>query len=131
MPKKTIFLHTIAIWSAKKQCRHFVSILHHPSPVFLANTTAIAFVLLCNSRFNFHCYTQHEATPTQKLARQWQLQPSTTSSAKDYEGHSLVQSSFAQYSRNTPGAPCKQKQTYVILLWQNIHSSFFRTIQHR
>ena len=95
-------MHTIAIWSAKKQCRHFVSILHHPSPVFLENTTAAAFVLLCSSRFNFHCYTQHEATPTQKLARQWQLQPSTTSSAKDYAGHSLAQSSFAELP-NTEG----------------------------
>ena len=31
----------------------------------------MAFVLLRNSRFNFHCYTQHEAMPTQKLARKW------------------------------------------------------------
>ena len=29
----------------------------------------MAFVLLRNSRFNFHCYTQREATPTQKSAR--------------------------------------------------------------
>ena len=29
------------------------------------------FVLLRNSRFNFHCYTQREATPTQKSARKW------------------------------------------------------------
>ena len=32
---------------------------------------SLAFVLLRNSRFNFHCYTQHEATPTQKLGRKW------------------------------------------------------------
>ena len=31
----------------------------------------VAFVLLRNSRFNFHCYTQREATPTQKSARKW------------------------------------------------------------
>ena len=29
----------------------------------------MAFVLLHNARFNFHCYTQCEATPTQKLAQ--------------------------------------------------------------
>ena len=47
--------------------RHFFSTLHPLSTVFFA--TALAFVLLRNSRFNFHCYTQREATPTQKLAR--------------------------------------------------------------
>ena len=31
----------------------------------------LAFVLLRNSRFNFRCYTQREATPTQKSARKW------------------------------------------------------------
>ena len=54
----------------------------------------VAFVLLCNSRFNFHCYTQCESTPTQKSARKWQLRPLATSCAKDYKGHSLVQTSF-------------------------------------
>ena len=51
----------------------FFPILHSLSPVILANTAVVAFVLLCNSRFNFHCYTQHEPTPTQKLAQKWQL----------------------------------------------------------
>ena len=50
-------------------------ILHHLSPVFLANATVVAFVLLCNSRFTFHCYTQGEPMPTQKSAQKWQLQP--------------------------------------------------------
>ena len=36
--------------------------------VIFATATILAFVLLRNSRFNFHCYTQREATPTQKLA---------------------------------------------------------------
>ena len=31
----------------------------------------VTFVLLCNSRFNFHCYTQREAMPTQKSAWKW------------------------------------------------------------
>ena len=38
-----------------------------------ANTTVVAFVLLRNCRFSFHCYTQHEAAPTQKSAPKWQL----------------------------------------------------------
>ena len=71
------------------------------SPVFFANVTAVAFVLLCNSRFNFHCYTQCEAMYTQKLARKWELQPFATSCAKDSERHSLVQTSFAELPNNT------------------------------
>ena len=50
---------------------HFSSALHPLSPVIFATATALAFVLLRNSRFNSHCYTQREATPTQKLARKW------------------------------------------------------------
>ena len=37
--------------------------------VIFATATVLAFVLLRNSSFNFHCYTQREATPTQKSAR--------------------------------------------------------------
>ena len=49
--------------------RHFFSNLHPLSLVIFATATVLAFVLLRNSRFNFHCYTQREATPTQNLAR--------------------------------------------------------------
>ena len=49
--------------------RHFF--FHPPSLVIFATATVVAFVLLRNSRFNFHCYTQREATPTHKLARKW------------------------------------------------------------
>ena len=42
---------------------------HHLSPVIFANATIMPFLLLHNSMFNFHCYTQREATPTQKSAR--------------------------------------------------------------
>ena len=51
--------------------RHFVSTLHPLSPVIFAAATVVAFVLLCNSWFNFHCYTQREATPTQKSVQKW------------------------------------------------------------
>ena len=46
-------------------------LVHPPSP-FPGNfgtVTVVAFVLLRNSRFNFRCYTQREATLTQKSAR--------------------------------------------------------------
>ena len=47
------------------------STLHPLSPVIFATATVVAFVLLRNSRFNFPCYTQRQATPTQKSARKW------------------------------------------------------------
>ena len=65
---KTHFVYKLAIfWSAKKTL-----FFHPPSPFhgnFFFTATVLAFVLLRNSRFNFHCYTQSEATPTQKSAR--------------------------------------------------------------
>ena len=51
--------------------RHFFPTLHPLSLVFFATATVLAFVLLRNSRFNFHCYTQREAMPTQKSAWMW------------------------------------------------------------
>ena len=59
-------------WSSDQaRTTDFFSTLHLLSWVILATATVVAFVLLHNSRFNFHCYTQREATPTQKLARKW------------------------------------------------------------
>ena len=49
----------------------FLPTLHPLSPVIFATATVVALVLLRNSRFSFHCYTQREATPTQKSARKW------------------------------------------------------------
>ena len=70
MPPNAFFSpHELAIfWSAKKRRKDIFS---HLVPVIFATATVVAFVLLCNSRFNFHCYTQREATPTQKPARKW------------------------------------------------------------
>ena len=64
------FFYELAIfWSAKKQHKDtFFPTLHPLSTVIFATATVLAFVLLHNSRFNFHCYAQHEATPTQKSA---------------------------------------------------------------
>ena len=65
-----IFFYELAIfWSAKKKNDAktlFFPTLHPLSTVIFATATVLAFVLLRNSRFNFHCYTQREATPTQK-----------------------------------------------------------------
>ena len=52
----------------------------------------MAFLPPHSSRFNFHSYAQCEPTPPQKLAQKLQLQPFT----KDYGGHSLLQTSFAE-----------------------------------
>ena len=49
----------------------FFSTLHPLSPVIFATATEVALVLLRSSMFNFHCYTQCEASPTQKSARKW------------------------------------------------------------
>ena len=48
--------------------RHLFSTLHPLSLAIFATATVVAFVLLHNSRFNFHCYTHCEATRSQKSA---------------------------------------------------------------
>ena len=69
-PKTHFFLRTRDLLVSKKTMkRHFFSTLHPISMVILASATVLAFVLLHDSRFNFYCYTQREATPTQKSAR--------------------------------------------------------------
>ena len=47
----------------------FFTTLHPLSTVIFATATVLTFVLLRDSRFSFYCYTQREATPTQKSAR--------------------------------------------------------------
>ena len=70
MPQNAFFLRTRDfLVSQKTTQRHFFSTLHPLSTVFFATATVLAFVLLRDSRFNSHCYTQREATPTQKSAR--------------------------------------------------------------
>ena len=65
-----LFYELPIFWSAQKTTqKHFFSTLHPLSTVIFATATVLAFVLLRNSRFNFHCYTEREATPTQKSAR--------------------------------------------------------------
>ena len=78
----------------------FFSIGHHLSPVILTNATVVAFVLLHNSRFSFHCYTQRELVHTQKSAWKCQLRPFMISCAKDYKRHLLMQTSFTESPNN-------------------------------
>ena len=67
---KRIFLRTRDLLISPKTTQtHFLFTLHPLSTVIFATATVLAFVLLRNSNFNFHCYTQREATPTQKSAR--------------------------------------------------------------
>ena len=72
MPQNAFFLRTRDLLVSQKTTqRHFFSTLHPLSTVIFATATVLAFVLLRDYRFNFHCYTQREATPTQKSARKW------------------------------------------------------------
>ena len=64
-----IFFLRPRVSQKKTMQTHFFPTLHPLSTVIFATATVLAFVLLRNSRFNFHCYTQREATPTQQSAR--------------------------------------------------------------
>ena len=67
-PRMHFFTHSQSSSQSKNDTKTLFSALHSLSPVIFATATVVAFVLLRNSRFNFHCYTQREATPTQKSA---------------------------------------------------------------
>ena len=72
MPQNIFFHELVIFWSGKKNdAKTLFSTLHPLSLVIFATATVLAFVLLRNFRFNSQCYTQCEATPTQKLARGW------------------------------------------------------------
>ena len=88
MPKNAFSLRTRNLLVSQKTTqRHFIFTLHPLSTVIFATATVLAFVLLRNSSFNFHCYTQHEATPTQKSARK------CTATSRDFFAERL-QSAF-------------------------------------
>ena len=102
VPKKHIISTNNLLVSQKMMQRHSFSTLHPLSPVLFATATVVALVLLHNSRFNFHCYTQREAMPTQKSARKWRCE---LSCAKNYKGHSLVHTSFTEPSIHNGVSP--------------------------
>ena len=95
MPQDAFFHELTIFWWAKNDTKTFFSHPPSPFPGNFCNCNS-GGVLLCNSRFKFHCYTQHEATPTQKLARKWRCNLSWLLMQKDYKGHSLVQTSFTE-----------------------------------
>ena len=58
MPQNAFFLWTRDLFVSQKMTqRHFFHTLHPLSTVVFATATVLAFVLLRDSRFNFHCYT--------------------------------------------------------------------------
>ena len=73
MPQNAFIPRTRDLLVSKKTTQRHSFFTHPPppSPVIFATATVVAVVLLRNSRFNFHFYTQHEVTPTQKSARKW------------------------------------------------------------
>ena len=88
MPQNAFFLRTRDLLVSQKTTqRHFIFTLHPLSTVIFATATVLAFVLLRNFSFNFHCYTQREATPTQKSARK------CAATSRDFFGERL-QSAF-------------------------------------
>ena len=74
------------------------------SPVIFATATVVAFVLLHNSRFNFHCYNLHteRSNAYSEIGLEVMLQPLTTSCMKNYKGHSLMQTSFTEPPNKYP-----------------------------
>ena len=83
----------------------FLSTFHPLSLAIFETATVVAFVLLHNSRFNFHCYTQREAMPTQKSARKWHCDLSQLLAWKITKGiHSCK-----------PASPNRPKET--LYLW--------------
>ena len=69
MPQNPFFPQIRDLLVSQKMTQTLFSTLHPLSLVIFATATVVAFVLLRNSRFNFHCYTQCEAMPTQKSAQ--------------------------------------------------------------
>ena len=59
MPQNAFFLRTCDLLVSQKTTqRHLFPTLHPLSMVIFATATVLAIVLLRDSRFNFHCYTQ-------------------------------------------------------------------------
>ena len=122
VPQNAFFLQTRDLLvSQKTMQRHFFSALHPLSMVNFATATVLAFVLLRDSRFNFHYYTQREATPTQKLARM------CAATSHDFLCERL-QSAFTlanQLRRIAQYAVAKPCYVYIYMLWPNVYVTDF------
>ena len=106
---KTHFFHELVIfWPAKKL--HKDTFTHPPSP-FPGNFCNCNSGGICTApRFNFHCYTQHETMPIQKLAQTWRCDLSQLLAWKITKGiHSCKPASL-----NRPIGPCHHSWVPVI-----------------
>ena len=65
-PRTHFFTNLQSSGQPKNNTKTLFSTLHPLSQVIFATASVVAFVLFHSSRFKFHCYTQREATPTQK-----------------------------------------------------------------
>ena len=111
MPQNAFFLRTHdRLVSQKTTQKHFLSTLHPLSTVIFATATVLVFVLLRDSRFNFDCYTQREATPTQKSARKCAATSRDFLSKRLQSAFTLVNQlrRIAQYTGVVLLCPCKQ-----------------------
>ena len=70
--------------------------------IFFAAATVVAFVLLHNSWFNFPCYTLLKNAYSE-IGLEVMLRPLATSCAKDYKGHSLVQTCYTELPNRCSG----------------------------
>ena len=90
-PKTHFFLQTHNLLVSQKMTQTlFFFTLHPLSTVIFATATVLAFVLLRDSRFKFHCYTH---SVKQRLLRDQPgsaLQPLATSCMKDYKAHDTL-----------------------------------------
>ena len=101
MPQNAFFLQTRDLLvSQKTMQRHFFSGLHLLSLVIFATATVLAFVLLCNSSFVILVqlpllYTAW-SNAYSEIGPEVMPRPLATSCAKDYKGHTLMQTSFTE-----------------------------------
>ena len=133
MPQNAFFLRTRDLLvSPKMTRRHFLSTLHPLFPVIFAIATVVAFVVLLivlfgSSRFNFHCYTQREATPTQKSARKWHCDLSQLLAQKITKGIHLCKPTSLNY-------PIVKLRVgvyiYIYIYWNHIAYFQFDRMKH-
>ena len=97
----------------------FFPTLHPLSTVIFATATVLAFVLLRDSRFNFHCYKLIHSMKQHLLRNRpgSALRPFLTSCAKDYKAHSLQQTSFAE-------SPKSMSKQLVILIESLVDNTY-------
>ena len=129
MPQNAFFLRTCDLLVNQKMMqRHFFCTLHPLSTVIFATATVLAFVRLRNSRFNFHCYTQREATPTLKSARRCTATSRDFSLNRPIGSTSIVTHSVKQrLLRNQPGGALRLLARKIT---KRIHSSKPASLNH-